>query len=720
MDFQKKRLFIGSLMTLTSLFINAQPKEFLLFEAKDSSMKSVSASYDASYRFEKGMITVETQANKEYPGVYIKGLWNLSPYYELVLELANLDSKGAVPVYVRLENPGGYFEKERYDGVLVDNVNVSGNGEIKICTIPIPPRPPFPEIEDSLIGMRYTPYRVSGKVTTLDRDSVSGIYVYLNRPRADWKFAIKRIYARRGTPLKLPVWTMLTPSEFFPFIDIYGQFKYKDWPGKIHSEPDMKTAGLKEREDLVKNPGASDRDRFGGWAAGPKFKATGHFYVKKVDGKWWMVDPDGYLFWSHGVVRVTTSCAVTPLDGRKNFFEKLPADGDDFAQFYKTRDELLYSYYVARGVKETYDFSSANIYRKYGTNWRDQFADIIHKRLRSWGMNTIANGSDKSICLMDKTPYTDRIELKSPDIEGSYNFHGWWKFKDPFHPEFRAGLRRQLEERERELRDPWCFGFFVDNEISWGTQTSLAEWTMISPATQPAKIEFVKRLKKKYNDISLLNKVWGSQYSGWDNLLESTTAPAKGAEGDLKELNLVLIEAYFSNVRDEFKKFAPEKLYLGCRFAGSNEVVLRIAAKYCDVISYNVYRNTLSTFSLPEGIDKPVMIGEFHFGALDRGLFHPSLIETKNQIERGKAYFRYVKSALQHPNIIGTHWHQFSDQATTGRFDGENFQVGLTDVCDTPYYETIEKIREVGYKMYQIRSEVNKKGGEDKNGEEAL
>jgi len=59
---------------------------------------------------------------------------------------------------------------------------------------------------------------------------------------------------------------------------------------------------------------------------------------------------------------------------------------------------------------------------------------------------------------------------------------------------------------------------------------------------------------------------------------------------------------------------------------------------------------------------------------------------------------------LQHPNIIGTHWHQFADQATTGRFDGENFQVGMVDICDRPYPETIKGIRNVGYKLYQIRN----------------
>lgn len=52
---------------------------------------------------------------------------------------------------------------------------------------------------------------------------------------------------------------------------------------------------------------------------------------------------------------------------------------------------------------------------------------------------------------------------------------------------------------------------------------------------------------------------------------------------------------------------------------------------------------------------------------------------------------------------MGVHWHQFSDQATTGRFDGEYLQVGLTDVCDRPYEEMRTALREVGYSLYDRR-----------------
>ena len=158
-------------------------------------------------------------------------------------------------------------------------------------------------------------------------------------------------------------------------------------------------------------------------------------------------------------------------------------------------------------------------------------------------------------------------------------------------------------------------------------------------------------------------------------------------------------------IRVELKTAAPGKLYLGCRGAGgAPEFTVRAAAKYCDVISYNIYRRHLREFRLPAGVDKPVLVGEFHFGALDRGPFCPGLILLRDQKERAEVYEDYVRSALEHPLFVGVHWHQFSDQATSGRFDGENMQVGWTDVCDTPYWETIEGIRRIGYDLYGVRA----------------
>ena len=62
---------------------------------------------------------------------------------------------------------------------------------------------------------------------------------------------------------------------------------------------------------------------------------------------------------------------------------------------------------------------------------------------------------------MDRTPYCDRFELKCRPIEKAKGV--WWPFRDPFDPGFRAEVRRQMKLHEREMNDPWCFGFFVDN-----------------------------------------------------------------------------------------------------------------------------------------------------------------------------------------------------------------------------------------------------------------
>ena len=90
-------------------------------------------------------------------------------------------------------------------------------------------------------------------------------------------------------------------ATFFPFVDRFGQFKHETWQGKVKSLDDLKNRIAVETTDIKENPGPNDRSAYGGWAKGPRLKATGHFRTEKHQGKWWLVDPEGYLFWSHGI-----------------------------------------------------------------------------------------------------------------------------------------------------------------------------------------------------------------------------------------------------------------------------------------------------------------------------------------------------------------------------------------------------------------------------------
>lgn len=509
-----------------------------------------------------------------------------------------------------------------------------------------------------------------------------------------------RSWAGKRLPVKMPVanepWAKMATRDFLPCFDKFGQFKWRDWPGKTHSDAELQAAVREEEADLAAHPGPPDRDRYGGWTKGPKQVATGRFHPKKIDGKWWLVDPEGNLFWSWGAVRVTPSSALTPLNGnprtpkvgdampdRDVLFDGLPKAGEPLARFYDTSDSLLLPFYLARGETRRFDFSAANLYRKYGESWFEKFADSCHRRLRSWGANTIANSSDLRICLQDRTAYAERVEVSSRPIGGSWGT--WRKFRDPFDPSFRTATLAALAAHGREAHDPWCIGFFIDNEIEWGSKhEDLARWTLRSPDGQPAKIEFLKRLAAK-----------GIVWTG-----DERQIPV----GELRAFTDVIVEEYFRRTRAAVKEFDSGLLYLGCRFAGAGRPwAVKASVKYCDVVSFNIYTDTIENWRLPDGLDAPVLIGEFHFGAHDRGLFGSGLVNAGTQEGRAAALKAYVESAVRNPQIVGAHWHQFSDQAASGRFDGEHFQVGWTDVCDRPYPETIQALREVGYPLYESR-----------------
>ena len=98
-----------------------------------------------------------------------------------------------------------------------------------------------------------------------------------------------------------------------------------------------------------------------------------------------------------------------------------------------------------------------------------------------------------------------------------------------------------------------------------------------------------------------------------------------------------------------------------------------------------------------------MLIPEFHFGANDRGPFGTGVCAAKDTAEKAEKATRYVRDALSVPQLVGCHWHQFSDEATSGRFDGEYISVGLTDICDTPYPEMVKAFRDAGSRMYETR-----------------
>ena len=482
-------------------------------------------------------------------------------------------------------------------------------------------------------------------------------------------------------------------GTFFPFIDIYGQYAHGDWPAKIHSDADLKQARAKEDAELAASKRPADWDRFGGWATGPRLKATGSFRTEKYEGKWYFVDPDGRLFFSQGLDVLIAHTDATRSGGHESWFA-FPV------------------------TSATLPFTDWNLRKKYGTaDYEPAFYATLSKRLEHWGINSIGDWGKPALITLGRTPYTLQLTDYNPDLPRIAG--GKLKFYDVFDPAYIKAMQTLVATAAtrnpavtKSLTDPMCIGYFIDNELNFGNRgrQTLVDDILRSPATQAAKQEFARDLKARYATIEKLNRAWGSHYADWDALLAETGSvpSSKGYKADSDTFFRKTVDQYFRLCRDAIKSVAPDRLYLGCRFISTDAVrkdLYDASRKYCDVLTTNVYAHSVANFAGEGFPDMPVLIGEFHFGILDRGMFSSGVVNAGiTQRERALAYIRFVQGALVHPNIVGTHWFQLRDQPLTGRWDGEGYEIGFVDVADTPYEELTHAAREIGETMYRYRS----------------
>ena len=223
--------------------------------------------------------------------------------------------------------------------------------------------------------------------------------------------------------------------------------------------------------------------------------------------------------------------------------------------------------------------------------------------------------------------------------------------------------------------DPYLIGYFIGNEPPWPGRES-----------------------------DLVNVI-----------LEGNETPMQTAlrkflsTGDTPERRKAFVFETYSRfleiVCSAIKKYDPNHLNLGLRFGDTPASEIIMASKdYFNVFSINHYGYEAPVDEIQSIYDQtglPVIIGEFHFGTPGRGLA-PGLAQTKNMEERAVAYRYYVENAAALPALIGAHWFQWIDQPSTGRFDGENYNIGLVDVTDRPYPDMINASKETFKRLYDV------------------
>ncbi len=597
-----------------------QQDKGLLIDPENFTASSLVASEGVQAKFLKNgdnfslHFTCDGQTNSPYVIIHDRAKkWRLSHYHYLAADITN-PGNDSVLAEIRL-NADGWLNQ----GIVIP---AGATGTIRI-DIPQDSLPAY--YAEKIIGMYNLP---DGIIKTDNKtDSIHKISFLIICPSKETTIDISNI--RGEGVIKYPSVETLD-GDYYPLVDEFGQYRHADWTLKTHSLDELKKSAEIEEIDIRNHPKPTEWDKYGGWLKGPRLNATGNFRTEKVKGKWWLVDPDGYLFWSHGIGSVDPGGGNAVITDREFYFTPLP-DSVKYREFYFSRWKAPFGYYKNKETR-SFDEIGWNMMHKYGDSWKTKEINLAPVRLFSWGQNTLGAWTSPEIFLESKIPYTPIIMIGSRKLDGSEGH--WYKYADPYDKSLTANLTLKIRAIEKSTIDPFCIGYFVDNEITWGDTTSVARWTIASSPGQPAKVVMLDFLKKRYRTIDKMNAKWGTGFESWNDFMNNTRL-LDIRNDDTKEFTLMAINEYFRQVKNTLQKLAPGKLYLGPRldfhFYPSenglndwdfrNDWIVNIAAGYCDVVSFNRYRHSAADLR-PGDSDKPVIVGEWHHVPLEKGSFY--------------------------------------------------------------------------------------------------
>ena len=455
-------------------------------------------------------------------------------------------------------------------------------------------------------------------------------------------------------------------------IDDIGQSTIHEWEGKTKNLQEQKNY-LRERFNGSTNQFPEKFTRNGGWKEKKITNGNGYFGVTKHDNRWWLVDPEGYLFWSSGVdcVRVDADANMHLLEDALEF---LPPRKGKFAEIYDDRSGQLHINYMA-----------ANFIRTFGEGWRENWATIALDELKRLRFNTVGNWSEWEFAANAGVPYVRPMSFNPSGAITIYR-----DFPDVFHKGFEKDAADYAQTLNESKNDPALIGYFMMNEPKWAFSSELPAVGMLyNNEASSTRSELASFLQKKYSTPEKLQNSWGLN-TDFDKVEKGKWKGdfTKPALKDLEEFSEIMVEKYFGTLSSACKKVDPNHLNLGIRYAGVPPKWAVSGMKSFDVFSMNCYQQKVP-FSQTEEIHKllqmPVIIGEWHFGALDVGLPSSGIGHVPTQEDRGKAYRVYLEDAAANPYCVGVHWFTLYDQSALGRFDGENYNIGFLDICNQPH-----------------------------------
>lgn len=488
-------------------------------------------------------------------------------------------------------------------------------------------------------------------------------------------------------------------------VDPLGQWTQREWPGKTLDEEtlvaELREAAAEPAPEF--DPAAAQA----GTAAGPttaateaqtpRFAGSGYFRTEHDGSRWWLVTPEGYPFYSLGL-DVVNPYAPGRMDGLRSLFAWIPHEDGPYAAALRkdSRHGNWHGEYI--------DFSLLNLLRAFGDDWWLKWRELTTRRMLEWGFNTVGNWADGDFARTSKLPYVWPLRGFPKTSETVFR-----DFPDVFAREYETAAEEFAAQLSAFEGDRNLIGYFLRNEPQWAFVDDLnpAEMLLENSTRFSSKEVLIQFLSERYGgDVRKLNAAWrlgtDEALTGFEDLhrpIRSAASRSDCAREDLTLFTRRMIERYVSIPSEACKRVDPHHLNLGMRWAWIGQDALYEGSHHFDVFSINSYSDdpAAQIRRVGERSGRPVMIGEFHHGGLDRGLPGNGIRGVRTQEERARAYRHYVQCAAAEPHSVGVHYFTLADQPLLGRFDGENYQIGMVDVCHHPYQEFAEEVRRTNH-----------------------
>ena len=353
----------------------------------------------------------------------------------------------------------------------------------------------------------------------------------------------------------------------------------------------------------------------------PRQEATGRFYTKKIDGRWWIIDPEGYIHYERGF----TSFRQGTSDRNKAAFMQ------------------RYGGNVQKWIAESWQEFAEMGFHSTGAFCTGNYDELIRYNKAN---------PDKPLILCPSFSFLNQFksQAKLSYPGGNSEYRAGLVFNSEWPAWCKEYVRSSAFDPYRD--DPNCLGFFSDNEIIFNSNSIvlLKVFLALEDDNDPAKkaaVDFMVSRGHGADPVNVSTRL-GQEFAG------------------------LCAEKYYSAVRAAIDEYAPGLLYVGSRLNGVPSYipdVIQAAGRYCDIVSINYYSRWAPELdSAVQDWDrwagKPFMVTEFYTKAVeDSDLSNNSGAGwcVRTQADRAYWYQHFTLGLLEAKNCIGWTWFKYQD-----------------------------------------------------------